>query len=74
MELAGETMNQTQKLFTKAAFAKMLEGEPVSLADAQRVAEVWLNAGLNVDTANQEGYTQFVSQLKNMLHQRFFGK
>lgn len=67
-------MNQTQKLFAKAAFAKMLEGEPISLADAQRVAEVWLNTGLNVDTANQEGFTQFVSQLKNMLHQRFFAK
>ncbi len=67
-------MNQTQKLFAKAAFAKMLEGEPVSLPDAQRVWEVIMNSGLNVDTANQEGFTQFVSQLKSMLHQRFFSK
>ena len=55
-----------------AAFAKMVRGEPLSLTDAQRVWEVVLNNGRNIDTANQNAAGQFISQLKNQLAQQFF--
>ena len=55
-----------------AAFTKMAQGESVSLADAQRVWEVVLNNGRNVDTSNQEALGQFASQLKSSLQRIYF--
>ena len=55
-----------------AAFAKMVNGEPLTIADAQRVWDIVLNTGMNIDSSNQQGVAQFVSQLKGMLQQKFF--
>lgn len=63
-------MNENE--ITVAAFAKMSRGEPLSLSDAQRVWQVVLNNGRNIDTGNQNAAGQFVAQLKNQLHQQFF--
>jgi hypothetical protein len=65
-------MNNLNLELQTAAFAKMAQGEPVSLADAQRVWEVVLNHGRNVDTGNQEQLGQFLSQLKATLNRIFF--
>lgn len=65
-------MNENE--ITVAAFAKMVRGEPLSLSDAQRVWQVVLNNGRNIDTGNQTAAGQFVAQLKNQLHQQFFAE
>lgn len=65
-------MNNLQLELSTAAFAKMAQGEPLSLADAQRVWEVILANGRNIDTANQNGAAQFYSQVKSALHQQYF--
>lgn len=65
-------MNNLNQELQIAAFAKMAQGEPVSLSDAQRVWEVVLNHGRNVDTSNQDGMAQFLSQLKSTLHKIYF--
>lgn len=55
-----------------AAFSKMVYGEQVSLADAKRVAEVWLRSGMNIDTSNQQEGAKLVAWLRTQLKQIFF--
>lgn len=58
-----------------AAFAKMTRGEAVSLVDAQRVWQVWIQQGTNIDTSNQQALGQFVgAQIKPALQQKFFAQ
>ena len=65
----------TEQELKTAAFAKMARGEALSLQDAQRVWEVVLNHGLNIDSANQGAVGQFIgAQLKPALQQKFFAQ
>jgi len=63
-------MNENE--ITVAAFAKMVRGEPLSLSDAQRVWQVVLNNGRNIDTGNQNAAGKFISELKNQLLNQYF--
>lgn len=62
----------TENELAVAAFTKMTRGEPVSLSDAQRVAQVWISNGMNIDTGNKGGLSQFYGEVQKGLYQRFF--
>lgn len=63
-----------QKDLALAAFSKMYDGEPLSISDAQRVFDVFINKPPQIDSADQGRVQQFMAQVKEGIQKTFLGQ
>lgn len=58
---------------TVAAFVKMAKGEAVSVADAGRLFDVFINRPPQIDSQNQAQVQQLMAQAREGLQKVYFG-